>query len=97
MIPPCLDDADPEPGPVYWWHDVEKLLDASVFEAEWCAGSGFTTGDLHLWGRWPEPADPASCDDPDCAGWHMGHQQEDALVAEMVRRSLVGQGLRCRR
>ena len=54
------------------------------FERACAERCGVTVGQLHAWGRWAEPCD---CDYPGCEGWAMGHQWEDAIVANAVRDS----------
>jgi hypothetical protein len=76
--PPCLEDADP---PTYWWHDVGKLLEASVFEGEYADKSKVGVAYLHRWGRFPEPCD---CGYVKGAHWRMGYQFEDAIIMDMI-------------
>jgi hypothetical protein len=58
---------------------------AAEFEAAYATQAGLTVEDLHRWGRF---AEPCHCGDPECEGWVMGHQQEDALF-EAERRGQV--------
>jgi hypothetical protein len=85
--PPCLDDGALLPGldaPRWWWHDLGKLLGASLFEAEYCERSKEAMGSvttLRTWGRYPEPCD---CGLPECEGWRMGYQWEDAIIMDLA-------------
>jgi hypothetical protein len=47
------------------------------FEAAYAGRSGVSVGFLHSRGRYAERCD---CGEPDCEGWAMGHQQEDAIA-----------------
>lgn len=52
-------------------------MTAEEFEAAYAARSGVTVTWLHQHGRWAERCD---CGEPECEGWAMGHQWEDALT-----------------
>jgi hypothetical protein len=52
------------------------------FEAAYADRSGMSVSQLHSLGLYAERCD---CGEPDCRGWAMGHQQEDAIV-ENARR-----------
>jgi hypothetical protein len=52
-------------------------MTSDEFESAYAACSGVSVIWLHSWGRYAERCD---CGDPDCQGWAMGHQQEDAIV-----------------
>ena len=58
-------------------------MTAEEFEAAFAARSGVTPEFLHRWGRYAEPCD---CGDPECEGWAMGHQWEDAIFEDTQRR-----------
>ncbi len=51
------------------------------FEAAYAARSGVSTGWLHSAGRYAEPCD---CGEPECEGWAMGHQQDDAIIEDVI-------------
>jgi len=67
---------------------VDRFDSAEDF-AEWYAYQSHTTVDtLAWWGRFPESCD---CGEPDCTGWAMGYQHEDALADDVQRtRVLTG-------
>lgn len=56
---------------------------ADEFEAAYAERSGITVGQLHAQGRYAEPCD---CGEDGCEGWAMGHQWEDAIVEDDLRR-----------
>jgi hypothetical protein len=58
------------------------VLQANIFAAAYAERSGVTVEFLREWGRFPEPC---HCHDDLCDGWAMGHQWEDAIVAEAMR------------
>jgi hypothetical protein len=53
------------------------------FEAAYAARSGVTVEWLHSMERFGEPCD---CEEPECEGFRMGHQWEDALVENELRK-----------
>ena len=57
-------------------------MTAEEFEAAYAARSGVTVDWLHEHGRFAEPCD---CGEPECEGWAMGHQQEDAIMEDALR------------
>ena len=65
-------------------HGFLRFLRAEGFEAAYAARSGVTVEWLHAHGRWPEPCD---CGEGMCEGWEMGHQWEDALLEDELRKS----------
>jgi hypothetical protein len=68
-------------------------LMAEEFEAAYAARSGVTVRQLHAWGRYAERCD---CGDPECEGWAMGHQWEDALAADQLLSRLRSDNTNCR-
>ena len=63
--------------------EAQKVsLTAGEFEAAYAARSGVTIRQLHAWGRYAKPCD---CGEPDCEGWAMGHQWEDAIIEDRLR------------
>jgi hypothetical protein len=58
------------------------MMDAAEFERRYAERSGLTVGQLHAWGRW---AEPCGCGEPECEGWAMGHQWEDAIAEDWFR------------
>lgn len=59
-----------------------RVMDSATFESEYALRSGRTVDSLHDWGRYPEPCD---CGEPECEGWAMGHQWEDAIIEDIIR------------
>lgn len=57
-------------------------MTAEEFEAAYATRSGVTVEFLHSWGRY---AEPCGCGEPECGGWAMGRQQEDAITENMLR------------
>jgi hypothetical protein len=55
---------------------------AAEFEEQYARRSGTTAAELHSLGRWPQPC---HCGWPECQGWEMGHQWEDAIVEDHLR------------
>jgi hypothetical protein len=55
---------------------------AGEWEAAYAARPGVTVEFLHSWGRY---AERCNCGDPECEGWAMGHQQEDAIFEDAQR------------
>jgi hypothetical protein len=56
--------------------------EAAAFEGAYAARSGVTVEFLHRHGRYAERCD---CGEPECGGWAMGHQQEDAITEDQRR------------
>lgn len=61
---------------------MKTRLTASEFEAAYATRVGVTVDFLHQAGRYAEPCD---CGGPDCEGWAMGHQWEDAIFESSQR------------
>jgi len=57
-------------------------MTSEEFEAQYAEGSGLSVEELHRFGRFAEPCD---CGWPQCQGWQMGHQWEDALFYDKLR------------
>ena len=53
------------------------MMTADDFEAGYAARSGVPVDFLHRHGRY---AEACACGEPECEGWAMGHQHEDALM-----------------
>lgn len=53
-----------------------------AFEQRYAAACLLTVADLHYHGRYGETCD---CGEPECEGWAMGHQHEDALMEDALR------------
>lgn len=70
-----------------WWDDELVAADAAAFAAAYARRSGFAVEELAAWGRFPEPC---RCEGPDCGGWAMGHQWEEAVVEDLERRLAIG-------
>jgi hypothetical protein len=60
-------------------------MTAGQFEERYAADSGITVAELHSWGRY---AEECRCGAGDCEGWAMGHQLEDAIVEDQLRREM---------
>jgi hypothetical protein len=60
-----------------------KTMTAEEFESAYASRSRVTVEQLHAWGRYAEPCD---CGDELCAGWAMGHQWEDAIMEDQIRK-----------
>lgn len=57
-------------------------MTAEEFEAAYAARSGVSVGFLHARGRYAERCD---CGEPECEGWAMGYQLEDAIAEDAAR------------
>jgi hypothetical protein len=55
---------------------------AKQFAEAYASRSHTTVAELRRMGRYPQPC---HCQHPDCQGWQMGHQHEDALCENRCR------------
>lgn len=74
--------ATAERVPWPWWAYESVVLDSQVWAGQYAERSDVAVEVLAQYGRFPEPCD---CDAPECDGWQMGHQWEDAIVMDALR------------
>lgn len=64
-----------------WWTIRKQRWQANRFAHDFAARSNTTVETLAAFGRFPEPC---HCESSLCKGWAMGHQQEDAMVTDLL-------------
>lgn len=67
-----------------WWMSRAFDSRADEFTLRYAERSGIPVDLLRSWGRF---AEPCHCQAHMCEGWQMGHQWEDAIVEDAIRRA----------